>query len=230
MLGAGVAHHRFESGRPVLGAHDLVPVRRVRDPPGRGAEHVLDHGIEVDPVAGLREVLTLHRERGHPVAHRRVHHRPGVPLPGRRVGAFHDRVPGRAVLDDPAPDEREPRLARGGERSIVGHDRIVHEVGDGPAPVAVEPVREDAEHVGLEVVHQIATDDVRVAELGAQQESRGFERAGREHDVARRHFVRDEIVVEVPHPTRPAARRVAEHVGDVRLRPDLAPSGSQRVP
>ena len=45
-----------------------------------------------------------------------------------------------------------PRIARRGERVGVGDDRVVLQVGDRAATVAVQPVREDAEHERLEVV------------------------------------------------------------------------------
>ena len=112
---------------------------------------------------------------------------------------------GGAVLDDPARMNGSP-ASRGGERRGVGHDRIVHQVRDRPAAVAVQPVREDAEHERLEVVLQEAADDVGVAELGPQQQARRLERARGEDHVVGRDLVLDELVVEVPHAARAAGR------------------------
>ena len=55
--------------------------------------------------------------------------------------------PAAAVLDDPAAEVRQPGVARRGRRGVVGDDRVVHEVRHRPAAVAVQPEREDAEHV-----------------------------------------------------------------------------------
>jgi len=68
--GEGVAHHRLEARGPVLGAGDLVPVRRVGDPSRGRTPHVADGGVQVDPVRRLGQILALHGERGHAVPHR----------------------------------------------------------------------------------------------------------------------------------------------------------------
>ena len=84
---AGLAHDLLEAGRPVLRARDLVPVGRVRDPPGGHAPHVTHRRVEVDAVRRLRQVLALHRERAHAVPrHGESTHELGVQL-ARAAGA-----------------------------------------------------------------------------------------------------------------------------------------------
>ena len=133
------------------------------------------------------------------------------------------------MLDDPTAEVGEPRVTRGVRGLGVGDDRVVHEMGDGPTPVRVQPEREDAEHVRLEVVHEEAADDVGVADAGPQQQPRGLERASPEDHVPGRHLPRRAVGVEVSHAARLASAGVEDDLGDVGLRADLAAAGAQRA-
>jgi hypothetical protein len=145
------------------------------------------------------------------------------------VDTFENGMARRAVLDDAASDEGQPGLAGGGHRVGIRHDRVVHEVGDRPAAVTVQPVREHAEHVGLEVELEEPTDDVLVSELVPQQEAWRFERATGEDDVTGRHLVGFEQTVEIANTARATAGAVEQHIGDHTLVADLTVARAQRV-
>jgi len=66
-----------------------------------------------------------------------AYHQYAVCLTRREVDGLHHDVRGAAVLDDPAPEVGEVGVAGGFVRGRVGDDRVVHEMGHGPAPVRV---------------------------------------------------------------------------------------------
>ena len=85
----------------------------------------------------------------------------------------------------PPRNHGSPASRAAAMRRRVGDDRIVHQMGHRAAAVRVQPEREDAERERLEVVHEVAADDVGVADPRAQQQARRLERARAEDDVAR---------------------------------------------
>ena len=230
VLGAGFAHHGDEARGPVLRAADLVAVRGIGDSTGGEAVDVAHARVEVDAVRRDREVLSLHGEHGHAVAGHRLEHHLGVERTVREVHPLHHGMPGRAVLDDPTAEVGETGIVRRGPRRVVGDDRVVHQVRHRAAPVAVEAEREHAEHEGLEVEHEVAADDVGVAEARSQEQPWRLERAAGEDHVPGRHLVLDEVGVEVSDAGGHRPGAVEEHVGHDRLGADLAPTGAQRVP
>ena len=148
-------------------------------------------------------------------------------LTRRQVHRFHDRQRCAAVLDDAAADVGEARVARCGLCFVVGNDRVVHEVRDRAAAVRVEPEREDAEHVRLQVVHEEAPDDVGVADTRAQQQARRLERATGDDDVPGADLAGVAVGADRSHAAGLARRAVEHDVGDDRVRPNLALAGAQ---
>ena len=129
--------------------------------------------------------------------------------PGVGVHAFDDRVPAAAVLDDAGRGSRGARARSRSARHVVVDDHVVVvQVRDRPAAVAVQAERERADHVRLEVVHEVPADEPgRVRDLRAQQQPRRLPRAARDDHDPRAHLVRVAVDVEVAHAARGAAAR-----------------------
>ena len=168
----------------MVGHHELVAVRRVGDPAGREAPRVAHRRVEVDAVGRLGQVLALHREHPEPVAQRRVAHRRRVV----RARAVDERLltgwPAPPCSTTPPRIHGSPAAAGRGPLRVVADDEVVVGAVTAPAPLAVQPEREGADRERLEVVHEVAADEVgRVAEALAQQQPRRLEGAGGEHHV-----------------------------------------------
>ena len=120
-----------------------------------------------------------------------------------------------AVLHNAGPEVGESVRLRAGAALRVDDHVVVVQVRDRTAAVAVEPERERADHVRLEVVHEVAADEARrVRDLGSQQEARGLPRTARDHDDARAHLLRVPLGIEVAHAACRATRRIEEHALD----------------
>ena len=86
----------------------------------------------------------------------------------------------------PGAEVGEPVLLRVRAALVVDDHVIVVQVRDRTAAVTVQAERERADHVGLEVVHEVAADEIRrVRDLRAQQEPRRLPRAARDDHDAR---------------------------------------------
>ena len=135
----------------------------------------------------LRQVFALDGERPHAVAHLRVEHLARVRDAGRREHRLDDRAAAAAVLDDARPEVGEAVLLRERAHVVVDDHVVVVQVRHRAAAVPVQPERERADHERLEVVHEIAADEIgRVRDLRAQQQARRLPRAARDDDdVAR---------------------------------------------
>ena len=188
VLGAGLAHDRLEPRRPVRRARDLVrgAASYVTRPAGRP---------QTSRTCGSRSMRLVAWGRSSPcIVNAAMRSRIGESSisrvcisPGGRWIASMIGCAGAAVLDDAAAEVREARrrVAAAARRSsgTIGSSM---QVGDRPAAVRVQPEREDAEHERLEVVHEVAADDVGVADPGAQQQARRLERAAARRRRARR--------------------------------------------
>ena len=193
----------------------------VGDPSHREAPGVLDGGVEVDPVGGIGQVLTLHDECPEPTSDRRGGHDLGmVPSPGDVLG-LHDGQAAAAVLDEATPDPRQPRRRRRLPRCVVAHDHVVVHMGDRPAPLAVGPIGHGAGGDRLEVGHQIAADE-RVVELGQEQEPRCLDSTGGDDHVTGGQEPLLTVGADHVHPGGAAAHDA--HPGHEGLRQQLRPA------
>jgi hypothetical protein len=116
--------------------------------------------IEIDAVGRLREIFALDGEGPHAVAHPGVEHLARVRGARRREHCLDDRAAATAVLDDSGPEVGESvRLC---VRSHVGVDQhvVVVQVRDRASSVRVQPEWERADHERLEVIHEVATDEI----------------------------------------------------------------------
>src|SRR5213079_1064855 len=144
----------------------------------------------------------------------------------------------RAELADAA--QRQPRVSApvGEDADLLATRLDPPEVGDavrdGAPPLTVDPLREKAVHVVLEMEHEVLADlPARVAEPGAgrigeQAEPRRLDRARGEDEGVRRHCL------EVPGPIDvlgraddPSAVDEARHH---RVEAELAAAGEERAP
>ena len=171
-------------------------------------------------------------ERPQPVAHRRVEHLARVREPGRGVDALHDRAARRRRARRCRRGSRGARARFAKARLVVVDDHVVVvQVRDRTAAVAVQAERERADHERLEVVHEVAADEARrvarsrSAAAAAASPTRRPRRSRRARSPRARCRRR-----------RGSARRarcvpvgVEQHALDVRLGPDLAAAGAQRV-
>ena len=151
--------------------------------------------------------------------------------PGLGVHAFDDRVAAAAVFDDAGAEVGEPVLLRVRAALVVDDHVVVVQVRHRAAAVAVQSERERADHVGLEVVHQVPADKTRRVRDPPSAAAAAASPTRPPATITTRgaHFVRVAVGVEVAHAACGAAVGVEEHAFDVRLRTDLAPPGSQRV-
>ena len=136
----------------------------------------------------------------------RVEHLARVRDAGRGVDALHDRAARRRRARRCRRGSRGDRARVANARHVVVDDHVVVvQVRDRAAAVAVQAERERADHERLEVVHEVAADEVgRVGDLGAQQQPRRLPRAARDDHDARAHLVRVAVDVEVAHAARAA--------------------------